>query len=179
MCKQLSKLKQFAVPLDPAHRAFVIETLFTTQRILLRLIRANAPRQLRKLCRHRGVAPCELLDRQIIGLVVGQAQIVGGLVQRFLGFFQVLDRIVNAFDGLFKAFGGQAPIAPKRRLEFVEVGFKLRDVHVLRAHQRQLGLVLHRVQRRQPPAWLAAPEFQASFLAAASCSAWASLASAN
>ena len=67
-------------------------------------------------------------------------------MQRFLGFFQVLDRDVDALDGLFKAFGGQTPIAAKRRLELVQLGFELRDVHVLRAHQRQLGLVLHRVQ---------------------------------
>ena len=56
----------------------------------------GVPRQLFKLGGHRGVAPCELLDRQVVGLVVGQAQIVGRLVQRFLGFFQVL-------DGFFKA----------------------------------------------------------------------------
>jgi len=53
-------------------------------------------RQLRKLGRHRGVAARELLDRQVVGLVVGQAQVVGGLVQRFLGFLQVLDGFVNA-----------------------------------------------------------------------------------
>jgi hypothetical protein len=71
------------------------------------------PRQLCKLGRHRGVAPRELLDRQVVGLVVGQTQIVGRLVQRFLGFFQVLDGFVNALDGFFKALRGQAPIAPK------------------------------------------------------------------
>jgi Fic family protein len=47
------------------------------QRVLLCLSRGAAPRQLGKLCRHRGVAPRELLDRQIVGLVVGESQIVG------------------------------------------------------------------------------------------------------
>ena len=94
---------------------------------------SNRPLQLRKLGRHRGVAPCELFDRQIVGLVVGESQIVRRLVQRFLGFFQVFDGFVDALDGFFKAFRGQAPIAPKRRLEFVELGLELRDVHILRA----------------------------------------------
>lgn len=49
---------------------------WATQRVLLCLIRGDGPRQLGKLCRHRGVAPCELLDRQIVGLVVGESQIV-------------------------------------------------------------------------------------------------------
>jgi probable addiction module antidote protein len=48
----------------------------TTQRVLLCLSRVAGPRQLGKLCRHRGVAPCELLDRQVVGLVVGEPQIV-------------------------------------------------------------------------------------------------------
>ena len=42
------------------------------------------PLQFRKLGRHRRVAACELLDRQVFSLVVGQAQVVGGLVQSFL-----------------------------------------------------------------------------------------------
>jgi hypothetical protein len=52
--------------------------------------------ELRKLGRHRRVAARQLLDRQVFGLVVGQAQVVGRLVQRFLGLLQVLDRLVNA-----------------------------------------------------------------------------------
>jgi len=40
-------------------------------------------------------------------------------MQRFLGLFQVFHRFVDALDGFFKAFGGQAPIAAKRGLEFV------------------------------------------------------------
>jgi hypothetical protein len=59
-------------------------------------------RQLFKLGGRRGLAQCELLDRQIVGLVVGQAQIVGRLVQSLLGFFQVIDRIVNALNGFFR-----------------------------------------------------------------------------
>ena len=59
-------------------------------------------RQLFKLSRHSRVAADELLDRQVVGLVVGQTQIIGRLVQRFLGFFQV-------FDGFVKALRGQAP----------------------------------------------------------------------
>lgn len=46
------------------------------QRFLLCPSRSHGTRQLRKLCRHRGVAPRELLDRQIVGLVVGESQIV-------------------------------------------------------------------------------------------------------
>jgi hypothetical protein len=48
-------------------------------------------------------------------------------VQRFLGFFQVLDRFIDTLVGFFKALGRQAPSAPKRRLEFVELGFGLGD----------------------------------------------------
>ncbi len=118
-----------------AHCALNAEHKF--QRLLRRLSRGGGPRQLCKLGRHRRVAPCELLDRQVVGLVVGQAQIVGRLVQRFLGFFQVLDRFVNAPNSFFKALRGQARIAAKRRLEFVQLGFELGDVHVLRAHQAQ------------------------------------------
>ena len=86
---------------------------------LLCISRRHSARQLSELSRHRGVPPCELLYRQIAGLVVGESQIVRSLMQRFLGLFQVLDRFVDALDGFFKAFGGQAPIAPKRGLEFV------------------------------------------------------------
>ncbi len=48
----------------------------TGERVLLFLSRGHGARQLGKLCRHRGVAPCELLDSQIVGLVVGESQIV-------------------------------------------------------------------------------------------------------
>ena len=37
-------------------------------------------------------------------------------MKRFLGFFQVFERIVDALDGLFKDFGGQTPIAARRQL---------------------------------------------------------------
>ena len=76
MRKQLSNQQQFAIPLGPERRDFVIETLSKSQRVLLCLSRVDAPRQLRKLCRHRRVAPCELLDRQVVGVVVGESQIV-------------------------------------------------------------------------------------------------------
>jgi hypothetical protein len=59
------------------------------------------PRQLIKLGGHRGVATGELLDRQVVGLVVGKAQIVSRFVQRFLSFFQVFDGFVNALNGFF------------------------------------------------------------------------------
>ena len=48
----------------------------TSQWVLLYLTRAHGPRQFCKLCRHRGVAPRKLLDRQIVGLIVGESQIV-------------------------------------------------------------------------------------------------------
>jgi hypothetical protein len=84
---RLSNQKQLCLASRPETQGFVIETPPKSRRALLCLSRGDGARQLRKLGRHRGVAGCELLDRQIVGLVVGQPQIVRSLVQRFLGFF--------------------------------------------------------------------------------------------
>jgi hypothetical protein len=78
------------------------------------------PLQLRKLGRHRRVAAGELFDRQVVGLVVGQAQVVGGLVQRFLGFLQVFDGLVNAPDYIFRE-------ADDNGVEIVSIMFEMKN----------------------------------------------------
>jgi hypothetical protein len=107
--------------------------------------------QLRKLRRHRRVAPGQLCDRDLLRLVVCEAQVAIGAQQRIPGFLQVLDRFVDLVDGRLKATGGELVVladvlVTDRALEGVQVILEARDVDALRLHQSELGLVGERVQ---------------------------------
>ena len=72
------------------------------QASITRAIRICACFSLQTLAAIVGLPTGQLLDREVFGLVVGQAQVVGRLVQRLLGFSRSFDRLVNALDGLLK-----------------------------------------------------------------------------
>ena len=55
--------------------------------------------QICKFCRHRRVTLGQLLDRDILGLVIGQAQIAVGAEQGVFGLLQMIDRFVDLGDG--------------------------------------------------------------------------------
>lgn len=84
---------------------------------------------------HRRIAPCQLLDRHVLRLVVGKAQVPVGAQQGILDFVQVVDGLVDLINGLFEAVGCQVVVARECGLECFEVVFEVGDVNVLRPDQ--------------------------------------------
>lgn len=84
---------------------------------------------------HRRVAPRQLLDRHVLRLVVGKAQVPVSAQQCVLGFLQVVDGLVDLIDGFFEAVGCQVVVPRERGLERFEFAFEVRDVNVLRPDQ--------------------------------------------
>ena len=79
-----------------------------------------------KLLLHRRVAPCEFLDGQVFGLVVGEPEVVLRAEECLLDFLEVVDGFVDFLDGFPELFAGQAEVFSEFVLEFkqsvLEVG---------------------------------------------------------
>ena len=99
----------------------------------------------RKLGCHRGVTSGELLDRHILRLVVGQAKVSVRVEEGILGFLQIGYGLINCFDCICKAIGGQLIVTCETLLERIKLALKICDVDVLRLYYCKLGLVLERV----------------------------------
>lgn len=106
--------------------------------------------ELGKLGLHCRVAPSQLLDRHVLRFVVRKTKVPIGAEQGILCFLQVVDRLVDLVDRHLEALGGEVVVLPECGLECLEIGFKVRDVDVLRPNERKLRLVLERVHRRIP-----------------------------
>ena len=87
----------------------------------------------------------ELFDGQILGLVVGQAQLAVGGGEGVLDLLQVGDGLVDLVDGLLEALTGLLVIVGKFGLEIVHFVFKVGDVDVLLPDEGQFLFGFDRV----------------------------------
>jgi len=81
---------------------------------------------------HCRIAPSELLERHILRLVVRKTKIPIGAEQGFLRLLQVVDRLVDLLDRRLEAPGGEVVVLRECSLERLKLGFKVRDVDILR-----------------------------------------------
>src|SRR5699024_7954419 len=56
---------------------------------------------------HGGVVPRQPLDGEVLGLVVGQAQVALAAQKRVFGLLQMVDGLVDLIDGLLELAAGQ------------------------------------------------------------------------
>ena len=83
-------------------------------------------------CRLHGlVAPRELANGKFIGLVVGQAQVLGATAQIVLGLLELLNGGIDFLDRRFELLARQVVVAREAILELLHLGFEVRDVNVL------------------------------------------------
>ena len=107
--------------------------------------------ELGELGYHRRVAPCQLLDRHVLRLIVCKAQVSVCATQCVFDFLQVVDGFIDLIDRLFEAIGCEVVVPSERGLECIEAGLKIRDVDVLSPNLRKLRFVLERVHRGISP----------------------------
>ena len=88
--------------------------------------------------RHGGVSAGQLLDRNVLGLVVGEAQIVVSTNQGVFGFLQGKNRLVDLIDGGLEAAAGEIGVAGEVVLEGFQLILEIGDVDVLGFHQGEL-----------------------------------------
>ena len=70
-----------------------------------------------ELGRHGGVASCQTFNRQVLGLVVREPEVVCRFVQGIFRLLQVLDRFIDPLDRFRESIGGKPPVAPEGGLE--------------------------------------------------------------
>lgn len=98
-----------------------------------------------KLGFHRGVATGEPFDGEVVGLVVGQAQVVFGADEGVLDLLEMGNGLVYLVDRGLELLAGEAIVAAEGVFESQELVFKVGDIHALAAGNRKLALVVHRL----------------------------------
>lgn len=96
-----------------------------------------------KLSFHRGVAAGEPFDGEVVGLVVGQAQVVFGADKGVLDLLEMGNGLVDLIDGGLELLAGEAIVAAKGVLESQKLVLKVGDIHALTAGNRKLALIVH------------------------------------
>lgn len=90
---------------------------------------------------HGGVAASEALNSEVLGLVVGEAEVVFGREKSVFGLLEVVDGLVDFVNGGFELAAGEVIVAGEAVLERSDFGFKVGDVEVLAADEGKFALV--------------------------------------
>ena len=80
---------------------------------------------------HGLVTPRELSNGELIGLVVGQTQILGAATQVVLGLLELLNSGIDLLDCRLELLARQVVVAREAVLELFHLGFEVRDVDIL------------------------------------------------
>ena len=101
---------------------------------------------------HRGIATGKLLDGEVVGLVVGQTEVVLGAEKIILDFLEKLDGVINLFDGLLELLAGETVIPSESILEGLKLFLEVCDIDALLTGESELLLhadsVLGRVDQQ-------------------------------
>ena len=87
--------------------------------------------QLVELGFHGGVPSGELFNRDVLSLVVGEAEVAVGAEEGVFGLLQVGDRLVDFVDRGLELFAGEIVVSGEAGFEGVQFLFKVGDVDAL------------------------------------------------
>jgi len=91
----------------------------------------SVARQLVELGFHCRVASGEFFNGDVLGLVVGEAEVAVGAEEGLFGLLQVVDRLVDFVDRGLELFAGEVVVAGKPSFKGVQFLFKVGDVDAL------------------------------------------------
>ena len=84
----------------------------------------------------------QFLDRDFIGFVVCQSEVVLGADEVFLDFHEGGNRLVDVFDGGLEFIRSQLVVSGEAIFELIEALLKIRDVDILSFDQLELCAIL-------------------------------------
>ncbi len=89
----------------------------------------------------------EFFDGDVLGFVVGEAEVVLRADECFFCFLEVVDRLIDFVDGGLEFFEGEVVVTGEGAFEGIQFLLKVGDVDTLGFHQGEFRLVLHGVHR--------------------------------